>query len=195
LIGATEKCFANGGAGQRALAVFRSLIHTGHHWTPSCGCGSARVMHRGPLIPRCSATRSSTSRCAVPPELTGYRRRSWGFTLRSFAPARAVLGRFRPAFPTCRWVNFHLDLFLSRDRPSDTFTFSAPSCRQCLEGRVTHTQQRKRPIAEVHFGSWVSTSRAVRFPPSSACLAGRSCLGFCLFQVFGHRSARPCGLE
>jgi len=40
-----------------------------------------------------------------------FRRRSWGFSLRSFAPAREVLGRFRPAFPTCRSVNFHLDLF------------------------------------------------------------------------------------
>jgi len=36
-------------------------IHPGHRRTPADRCRSPRVMHRGPLIPRCSATRCSAS--------------------------------------------------------------------------------------------------------------------------------------
>lgn len=110
-----------------------------------------------------------------------FRRRSWDFALRSFVPEHEVSERFRSSFPTCRPVGFHLDLFLSRDRPSDID--SRGRFRHCPVGHRPgsafhpHTHE-KRPIAEVHLGSWVLTLCTVRFPPSSAFRRGDPALGF-----------------
>lgn len=49
----------------------------------------------------------------------------------------------------------------------------------------THCKHKIRPIAEVHLGFWVLIRHAVRIS-AFISLAARSCLGFSLFQVFGH---------
>ena len=87
-----------------------------------------------PFYPRCSATRGLTSPSRLRRN-NRFRRRSWDFALRSLVPGHEVSQRFRCSFPTCRWVGFHLDLFLSRDRPSDII------CR----GRFRHCPFEQRP--------------------------------------------------
>lgn len=85
-------------------------------------------------------------------------------------------------------VDFHLDDFLSRDRPSD-FVYRERRAMPLGDLRhdvaFTHFRTEKRPIAEVHFGFWVSTRHAIRLPPSSE-KAGRCCPG--LFPLSGLRT-------
>jgi hypothetical protein len=118
-----------------------------------------------------------------------FRRRSWGFSLRSFAPAREVLERFRSSFPTCRLVGFHLDLFLSRDRPSDIVPAAGTGI--AWGPRFTHIRTEKRPIAEVHLDFWVSIPGSVRFPPSSEIRRDDPALGLASSRFEGTATGAP----
>lgn len=168
--------------GQLAPAVFRSPSTSA-----TIGRWRRMLLAAGhaprPFYPRCSATRSRASPSRLRRE-DWSRRRSWGFTLRSFVPGRQVSERFRSSFPTCRQVGFHLDLFLSRDRPSDV----------CRRGRYRQRLGTAfHPHTHVKTADHGSPPRLLGlhpahspFPAIISMPAGRSCLGFCLFQVFRH---------
>jgi hypothetical protein len=159
---------------------------------PVCPCGFSQAIHIGRvrMLPVGVARRGSCTTaflpamfryppshelCAAPPEI-GIPATLLGFSLRSFVPALEVSERFRSSFPTCRPVGFHLDLFLSRDRPSD-ISFRG-RYRSCLGSAFHPRMHEQRAITEVHLGFWVSTPGTVRFPPSSAFRRGDPALGF-----------------
>lgn len=102
----------------RSFAAHPSAAATIGRW----GWTSVAAGHAPrPFYPRCSATRDLTNRSRL------RRDESSPATLMGFFPSQScswheVSQRFRCSFPTCRWAGFHLDLFLSRDRPSDIFT-------------------------------------------------------------------------
>lgn len=96
-----------------------------------CECRSPQVMHRGlsirdvPLPAFIRAFRGSATACCrgdAPGVLT----------LRRLGPECEASGRLHPSFPTCRWVNFHLDLFSSRDRPSEFVSRARKACPWAL---------------------------------------------------------------
>jgi len=159
------------------MRFFAPHPRAGRRRTPDRGVGLVRVMHRGPLIPRCSATRVFRA-LRGSAETFASRRRSWGFgTLRRLAPARAVCGRFRRLAPHAVG-GLPPRSFSSRDRPSDivsrTEAGAAPLiafthvCRQKDNGRsrkptsASGYRPRVQSASRLHQRTW----------------RDRSCLGF-----------------
>jgi len=152
-----------------------------------------RVMHHG-LSTRDVPLPAMLRVCSRLRRTNRFRRRSWDFSLRSFVPGHEVSQRFRCSFPTCRRVGFHLDLFLSRDRPSDIICrgrFRHCPFKQRLGSAFHPHTHEKRPIAEVHLGFWVYTPCTVRFPPSSALRRGDPALGFASSRCSGTTVSAP----
>jgi len=156
---APPKCFTRavfrtkGEASQPAHAVFRSHLHAGHRRMPDREVGSPRVMHRGPLIPRCSATRFGYEPYAAPPG------RSRPGDAHGVLPFAGLL--LHAGFAGVSAVFPHMPLggppprsFSSRDRPSDIVARTGPALRRRSRSPTFQTEE-KRPITEAHFGFWV----------------------------------------
>jgi hypothetical protein len=152
---------------------------------PQCFRRPLRVMHRRSFLARRSATRRrGRSRPGRDewsfPHLA--RRRSWGSTLRRFAPARGWKLISEPPNPPAFCIASPDPIDFRRVGPSP------------LEARVRDS--RRTSLGRIDVGFWVSPvcdpcrgMRGTRAPDGIG--RDRSCPGLCLLQGCGHGLVRP----